>query len=72
MRWLLAILAIVAIAFAPSSASAGDYHSSSTLICSDCHVAHFSVSHEYNEGAAVPDPLGPVGPNPRLLKAAGP
>ena len=70
MRWLLAILAIVAIAFAPGSARAGDYHSSSTLICSDCHVAHFSVSHEYNEGADVPVPLGPVGPNPRLLKAA--
>ena len=71
MRWLLPVLAIVAIAFAPGTARAGDYHSSSTLICSDCHVAHFSVSHAYNEGDAAPVPLVPGGPHPRLLKAEG-
>ena len=69
MRWLLAALAIVAIAFAPGKASAGDYHSGTTLVCSDCHTAHFSVSHEQNEGEAVPLPLIGTLPHPRLLKA---
>ena len=68
MRWLLAALAIVAIAFAPGKASAGDYHSGTTLVCSDCHVAHYSVSHEQNEGGFAPLPLNPAGPFPRLLR----
>jgi hypothetical protein len=62
-------LAIVAIAaFAPRNASAGDYHSGTTLVCSDCHVAHYSVSHEQNEGGHAPLPLDPAGPFPRLLR----
>lgn len=51
------------------------YHYGVSLLCSDCHTLHFSQTHAWDGGAmsgtGVPDGnwLGPVGPNPYLLKA---
>lgn len=46
----------------------GDFHSASTLACSDCHVMHYSETHTAT-GAATPDPLlAAGGPFPKLLK----
>ncbi len=54
---------------------AARYHSGATLLCSDCHASHFSESHDFSGGSVSPtgalngDWLGPIGPNPYLLKA---
>src|SRR6266496_4390644 len=55
MRWLFAVLAICTLALAPATVRAGDYHSGTSLICSDCHVAHGSQGHVYQTG----DPFAP-------------
>jgi len=34
------------------TATAGDYHSGTTLLCSQCHVMHYSQSHGYGAGGA--------------------
>ena len=39
---LMAAAALATVAFA------GDFHSGTTLICTDCHVMHYSQSHGYN------------------------
>lgn len=48
---------------------AGDYHYGTTLICSDCHVMHFSQTHGYNNdgGGGIDPPLG-TQPEPFLLR----
>lgn len=48
-----------------SAAFAGDYHSGASLVCSDCHVMHFSQSHAHDDGSNAP--LG-TGPNAYLLR----
>lgn len=49
---------------------AGDFHSASSLACSDCHVIHYSETHLLS-GATGPDPLlAPGGPFQSLLKAS--
>src|SRR3990172_4400761 len=49
-------------------ASAGDFHTTASLVCSDCHVMHYSATHTYS-GAVTPDPLlASGGPYPKLLK----
>ena len=66
--WLSLYVAIVALVGLTSRAEAGDFHTAGSLVCSDCHVMHYSVSHTYT-GAATPDPLlATGGPFPRLLK----
>ncbi len=46
----------------------GDFHSVGSLVCSDCHVMHYSETH-LPSGAPGPDPLlAPGGPFPYLLK----
>ena len=46
----------------------GDYHYQATLVCSDCHVMHFSQSHGYNaDGGGIYVPLGSV-PHHYLLR----
>ncbi|MFQ5670098.1 MAG: cytochrome c3 family protein [Acidobacteriota bacterium] len=48
---------------------AGDFHSGSTLICSDCHVMHFSQEHGYNpNGTGLFTSLGTGGPFTELLR----
>jgi doubled CXXCH motif protein len=64
-----AILLITAAALAgwTVAAWAGDYHRSGTLICSDCHVAHYSQSHAMSTGGSFV-PLGTAGPYENLLR----
>lgn len=58
-------------------ASAGEYHSGNSLLCSDCHTAHFSMQHSWDSSAAPAiasggangNWLGATGPNEFLLKA---
>jgi hypothetical protein len=65
----LTILAAVSVlALTAGAVRAGDYHSGSTLVCSDCHTMHYSISHSYTGGAA--PALGPGGPFVGLLKAS--
>ncbi|MBI2528387.1 MAG: hypothetical protein HYV93_20695 [Candidatus Rokubacteria bacterium] len=48
---------------------AGDFHHLGSLVCSDCHVIHYSETH-LQSGAPGPDPLlAPGGPFPYLLKS---
>ena len=47
MKQFLATFAVIALVMAPL-ALAGDYHTGSTLICSDCHIMHASQAHGYN------------------------
>lgn len=48
---------------------AGDYHSGATLICSQCHVMHYSQSHGYNaDGSGFYGDLGAAGPFHALLR----
>ncbi len=48
-------------------AAAGDFHVGTSLICSDCHVAHYSQSHGYTTGGTF-TPLGTDGPYADLLR----
>lgn len=49
-------------------ANAGDFHMAGALVCSDCHVMHYSKAHTYT-GTFAPDPLlASGGPFPKLLK----
>jgi hypothetical protein len=47
-RKVVAPLAALAMAGLPAVALAGDFHNGSTLMCSDCHVMHYSQQHGYN------------------------
>lgn len=64
MTLLLTSLMMVGVV---ALATAGDFHSGTSLVCSDCHVAHFSQQHGYSTGGIF-TPLGPNGPNARLLR----
>ncbi len=70
---LLSVLALVTAALLLPSGprlSAGDFHSAGSLVCSDCHVMHYSETHLLS-GAPGPDPaLASGGPFPYLLKSA--
>jgi len=51
------------------TAWAGDHHKGSTLVCSDCHVMHYSQTHGYNaDGSGFFVPLGGAGPYQALLR----
>ncbi len=54
---------------APGEASPAVYHYQATLICSDCHVIHYSAQH--SEDGGPPQPLPGGGPFPTLLKEDG-
>jgi hypothetical protein len=65
-RFAVLVTVCLLAAFAPM-ASAGDYHTGTTLVCSDCHVAHYSQSHGYTaSGFSIP--LGGDGPYTYLLR----
>jgi hypothetical protein len=65
-RFAVLVAACLMAAFAPM-ATAGDYHVSGNLVCSDCHVAHYSQSHGYTVGG-LSIPLGGDGPYTYLLR----
>ena len=68
MKRLIAVLAVTLVALVPATVRAGDYHTGAVLICSDCHVAHYSQQHVYNPGDFAPVALGPLGPYKHLLR----
>jgi predicted CXXCH cytochrome family protein len=74
IKTIVAVLAILAFALTAEGAMAGDYHVNATLICSDCHTAHYSESHSYTVGVGgggAPSWNGSGnGPNDYLLKAS--
>lgn len=67
MKRLILVLAISSLGGLATVAMAGEYHSGTSLICSDCHVAHYSQSHGYTSGGIVV-PLGTAGPYEDLLR----
>jgi len=67
MKRLSLILTVLAVTGAAAVAVAGDFHSGTTLICSDCHVAHASQTHGYTVGGPIGE-LGLNGPYPNLLR----
>ena len=67
-RLLVLVTAVAAVAGLTSVALAGDYHVGTTLVCSDCHVMHGSMAHNYPESAFPATPIGPDAPYARLLR----
>lgn len=72
-RKLLVCLSILAAAALP--AFAGEWHSGSNNVCTDCHTMHFSQQHNWDSGSAPANTpaangnwLGSTGPNAFLLK----
>jgi hypothetical protein len=66
-RLILALCALSAFGLA-SVAMAGDYHSGTELICSDCHVAHWSQQHGYSTTNTYVGDIGGAGPHDALLR----
>ena len=67
-RLIIAVCAMVALGLAPA-AMAGDYHSGTQLVCSDCHIAHFSQQHGYSTTNTYVGILSGTQPWDRLLRA---
>jgi hypothetical protein len=70
MKKLLVLIAAMAfVALGAGMAKAGEYHVGVTLICSDCHIMHASMTHDYSGPASS---FTPTGAYPSLLKGATP
>lgn len=67
MKRLTILLTGVLMVGAVALAAAGDFHVGTNLVCSDCHVAHYSQSHGYTVGGLFV-PLGAGGPHNDLLR----
>lgn len=64
----VALATVFAVLGFAAVASAGDYHFGVDLICSDCHVMHYSQSHGTNpNGTGISTPLA-NGPHEYLLR----
>ncbi len=60
---------LVAVAALASVSFAGDFHYGQNLICSDCHVMHYSQAHGYNaDGSGIFAPMDGTGPHEYLLR----
>ena len=68
MKWLAVLFTVCLMAAFGTTAMAGDYHVGGTLVCSDCHVAHYSQSHGYESPTGLFTPLGADGPYTHLLR----
>jgi hypothetical protein len=69
MKRLTVLFSALLLAGTAAIAMAGDYHTGLTLVCSDCHVAHYSQSHGYSStGDGTFTPLGTGGPFADLLR----
>lgn len=66
----LALLPLLLLAVVATSAMAGDYHRQTTLVCSDCHIMHYSQQHGYTPGGSVFPVLEAGGPFKGLLRAS--
>ena len=69
MKRFIVFLTLVCMGAFTSAAIAGDYHTGTTLVCSDCHIMHASKQHPNGDGRldAVPTPFVNLTPNARLL-----
>lgn len=67
MRTLMLLFALCFIAAFATPAMAGDFHVGTNLVCSDCHVAHYSQTHAMTQGGQFV-PLGADGPYNHLLR----
>jgi hypothetical protein len=67
MKRLTILLTGVLMVGAVALAAAGDFHYGTSLICSDCHTAHFSQQHGYTT-TGIFTPLGAAGPYDHLLR----
>lgn len=72
---LAAGVTLVMVLLLASSGTTGEYHTSTTLLCSDCHTAHFSMQHNWDGTTPVATTQQPngnwlstSGPNQFLLK----
>ena len=66
---VLCFLVAIGLALVVEPGRGGDYHVGSTLICSDCHVMHYSEAHSLAGGPpSTVVPLGGGGPFPKLLR----
>lgn len=68
-KLLLVIVVALMVALTASVSFAGDYHTASTAVCSDCHTMHYSRSHDLagNTGTKFTE-LGAGGPFTALLR----
>lgn len=65
LRIAVGIAALLALA---TCAYGGDFHHDASLVCSDCHVMHYSQTHGYNpDGSGTFTPLA-NGPHEYLLR----
>ena len=61
---------LVVVGALAASAAAGDYHTNATLLCSQCHVMHYSQQHGYSTtGTGFFLQPGSGGPFPYLLRS---
>ncbi len=67
MKRLTLLLTGIMMVGVVALAAAGDFHVGTSLVCSDCHVAHYSQSHGYTVGGLFM-PLGNAGPYEDLLR----
>ena len=67
MKRILCLLALCALVALAPPVLAGDFHTGTSLICSDCHIAHYSQSHGYTSGGQYTTP-GTAGPYDHLLR----
>lgn len=68
MRRLIICFSVLLAVGIGVSVQAGDFHVGTSLVCSDCHVAHYSQSHTYTGSGTVFPPLGTGGPFNSLLR----
>jgi hypothetical protein len=68
MRRLIICFSVLLAVGIGVSVQAGDFHVGASLVCSDCHIAHYSQSHTYTGSGTVFPPLGTGGPFPDLLR----
>lgn len=68
MRRLIILFSVFLTMGIGASVQAGDFHTGASLVCSDCHVAHYSQSHTYTGSGTVFPPLGAGGPFTNLLR----
>lgn len=71
---IVAVASALMLAAAP--VQAGEWHTGTTNVCTDCHTMHFSMQHGWQGGTVTKgapaqngDWLGATGPNEFLLKA---
>ncbi len=51
MKRLMLALAVLALCGLTAVALAGDWHTGVNLVCSDCHIMHYSQAHGYTPTA---------------------